>query len=120
MALTPESLTEQQIQPLVRETHSSTCRPSWEMVRDFSMEAESPNSVRVEGQTLLSDVEMAWVLRAVEYDCYLLAVLLGKYVVEQSCFAGSEVSWIRGLVGQPAELLWMCKRLGNRDVKKED
>ena len=44
MALTPESLMEQQMQPLPRESHSCDATPESETVRAFSMSAESPNS----------------------------------------------------------------------------
>jgi hypothetical protein len=49
MALTPESLTEQQMQPFARETHSETEVLSWETVICFSMSVESPNSVDTPG-----------------------------------------------------------------------
>ena len=44
MALTPLSLTEQQMQPLARSRKSETDSLFWEMVRDFSMSVEGPNS----------------------------------------------------------------------------
>jgi len=50
MALTPESLTEQQMQPLARSSHSSACWSSWETVRDFSMSVLLPNSVMEVGE----------------------------------------------------------------------
>ena len=47
MALTPESFTEQQMQPLASETNSETAVEFWETVICFSIEAESPNSAEV-------------------------------------------------------------------------
>jgi hypothetical protein len=89
MAATPESLTEQQMQPLAREIHSSTCWPSLLTVRDFSMSAESPNSggkivVRMDGGLIVAEEgeRSLGKVQAVQYDCDLLAVLFGENVVK--------------------------------------
>ena len=47
MALTPESLTEQQMQPFARSSHSVDEVLFWLTVKDFSMSVVLPNSSEI-------------------------------------------------------------------------
>ena len=92
MALTPLSLTEQQMQPLARSSHSSALVLFWETVRERSMSvvfAEFWRIVRAAFERRISSFHNLWEELTIEDDGDFLAVSGRQDVVEQGSFAST-------------------------------